>query len=157
MGQFCSMTMVPSATFSPFRKTLPAVSVHLTAEYAEAIRKEEASFTETVGTKPEPSPFVHFGSSCPSNCNSVIKLAANPDKIKTRGTERAGSESATENNSTTEKPIAKRRAVPKQYFEIFHLMFPISSEERCRTIKWEEFVHSMNHAGCVVSSCGGSD
>lgn len=139
-----------------FRKTLPAVSVHLTAEYAEAIRKEEASFTETAGTKPEPSPFVHFGSSCPSNCNSVLELAANPDKIKTRGTERAGSESATENNSTTEKPIAKKRAVPKQYFEIFHLMFPISSEERCRTIKWDEFVHSMNHAGCVVSSCGGS-
>ncbi|KID76335.1 uncharacterized protein G6M90_00g075930 [Metarhizium brunneum] len=107
-------------------------------------------------TKPEPSPFVHFGSSSSNSCKPVIEVATASDKIKTRSTERAGSEPATEDNSTTEKPIVKKRAVPKHYLEIFHLMFPMSSEERCRTIKWDEFVHSMNHAGFIVSSCGGS-
>ncbi|EFZ01749.2 hypothetical protein X797_004359 [Metarhizium robertsii] len=138
------------------RRTIAALSVHLTAEYAEVIQIEEASFTETAETKPEPSPFVHFGSSSSNSCKPVIEVATASDKIKTRSTERAGSESATEDNSITEKPIVKKRAVPKHYLEIFHLMFPMSSEERCRTIKWDEFVHSMNHAGFIVSSCGGS-
>ncbi|KID87755.1 hypothetical protein MGU_04993 [Metarhizium guizhouense ARSEF 977] len=138
------------------RRTLAALSVHLTAEYAEVIQKEEASFTEIAGIGSEPSPFVSFCSSSSNDCKPVIEVVTASDKIKTRGTERAGSESAAENNSTTEKPIAKKRAVPKYYLEIFHLMFPMSSEERCRTIKWDEFVHSVNHAGCIVSSCGGS-
>ncbi|KAG8418209.1 hypothetical protein J3458_005637 [Metarhizium acridum] len=145
-----------SLRYETTRRTIAALSVHLTAEYKEAIQREEASFAEIAGIKPEPSPFVHFGCSSSGNYNPVLELAAHSDKIKTRGTERVGSESAIEDNGTTEKPTVKKRAVPKQQLEIFHLIFPVSSEERCRTIKWDEFVHSMNHAGCVVSSGGGS-
>lgn len=138
------------------RKLLSAVSVHLTPEYAEAVRRDEKSFTLITETEPERSRFVHSEVCNPNNSRCTVEVVTTSNKIKTRGTASQGLESAIENGDTTGSLALKRRPVAKHELEIFRLIFPESAEERCRTVSWDEFVHAMKHAGCVAINCGGS-
>ncbi|OAQ61914.2 ycfA-like protein domain-containing protein [Pochonia chlamydosporia 170] len=138
------------------RKWLAALSLHLTPEYAEAVRQEESSFTLLTETEPSRSRFAYSEVCSPNKSKCIVEVVTTSNKIKTRGTASEELESATENGDTTEILAVKRRPVAKHDLEIFCLIFPESAEERCRTVSWDEFVQAMKHAGCVAINCGGS-
>ncbi|KAK2593538.1 hypothetical protein QQS21_008761 [Conoideocrella luteorostrata] len=129
-------------------------------EYCCVIEKEEAGFMSALQACLTDHNLSHYVESGVNNLKSTLDVQGGSNKTKSRR-----DDSALTLRNQDKEPIAveqeqpqipQKIVVPKRALSIFHLMFPTSPGERCRTIHWDEFVHAMNDAGFVAQSLGGS-
>ncbi|KAF1919968.1 hypothetical protein BDU57DRAFT_442892 [Ampelomyces quisqualis] len=108
--------------------------------------------------KPQAPESEDFFLPLPPAIEQKVKLSVVPpkSKIKTRGEGKAEDDPPVEQLATELEATRVTIHVSKRSYATFRYIFPVTPEERQKSIDWNTFVDSMTDAGFAASNGGGS-
>lgn len=135
---------------------LETISAHLSAEYIEAVRTEEAQTVPGFERASDPLQRV-WGSST----SSKPAVPVSKPKVKTRQAQQTeelpgiedGVAGITLDSAEASSPVLP---VTKRAFAVFTLMFSATAHEAAKTVEWDNFVYAMSDVGFSARNGGGS-